>query len=544
MAPVPIMPRWLDLRTISLKLWLIVLAIPCIHLITILVLRDHAGPFYLWSNLDPDYWYLLDALNITNLDWPVAVHHPGTPVQALGAFIIKLAHPLSTSSELTQLVLKNPEHYLTLIHFCLVVINTLALIFAGLCTYLAFGSTIAVLFVQFGPFISKLCIKWMTHVAPEPVLISVVLVLGGVALLALRPGQLESHRPKYAALFGLIAGFGLAVKITSTGVYFLPVFILWNFRYLTIYGLTALFVMFVFTLPAAGGYGDMIAHLNSFTADDTSFGGVNNTFVSGSEYLYQLKRLSSRPAFILVLLSGLITTFYFWLRAKANKTEIPIAVKLIAGICLADVVQVLIVAKHPSGHYMIPVLVLSTLGMALLYQIWMDQRRAAGSNGRALKITFVLLFVGLVGTQTTAMVKLDKQFKQRVTKASLYDDTKFDQCARIYFWAAATPSYPLQLGDDMVGHHFAQQLSKIRPSNDFWYEIVRKEFRDWVGVLDVKEIAAQYPCIYARGSYPSHMSAALKTQLPTYDFSASCTLKNNNETVFTSGVDCMGTLVK
>jgi hypothetical protein len=301
------MPKWLDLRTISLKLWLIVLAIPCINLITIFVLRDHAGPFYLWSNLDPDYWYLLDALNITNLDWPVAVHHPGTPVQALGAFIIKLAHPLSTSLELTQLVLKNPEHYLTLIHFCLVVINTLALIFAGLCTYLAFGSTIAVLFVQFGPFISKLCIKWMTHVAPEPVLISVVLVLGGVALLALRPGQLESHRPKYAALFGLIAGFGLAVKITSTGVYFLPLFILWNFRYLTIYGLTALFVMFVFTLPAAGGYGDMIAHLNSFTADDTSFGGVNNTFVSGSEYLYQLKRLSSRPAFILVLLSGSIS---------------------------------------------------------------------------------------------------------------------------------------------------------------------------------------------------------------------------------------------
>lgn len=538
------MPRWLDLRSIPLKSWLILFAIPCFHLILVLVLRDHAGPFYLWSNLDPDYLYLLDALNITNLDWPVAIHHPGTPVQMVGALILKLAHPLSSPAELTQLTLKNPEYYLTLFHLCFVVINTMALVFAGLCAYLAFGNTIAVLFVQFGPFISKLCIKWMTHVAPEPVLISVVLVLGGVALLALRPGQLASHRPKYAALFGLIAGFGMAVKITSIGVYFLPLFILWNFRCLTIYGLTALFAMFVFTLPAAGGYGDMIAHLNSFTADDTSFGGVNNTFVSGSEYLHQLKRLSSRPAFFLVLISGLITTIYFWIRAKANKTEIPIAVKLIAGLCLADVVQVLIVAKHPSGHYMIPILVLSTLGMALLYQIWGDQRRALGSKGKVLKTVFILIFAGLVGAQTTAGVKLDNQFTKRVENASLYDDTRFNQCARIYFWAAATPSYPLQLGDDMVGHHFAEQLSKIRPSNDYWYEIVRKEFRDWAGVLDVKEIAAQYPCIYARGSYPNHMSAAFKTQLPTYDFSTSCTLNNNRETVFTSGVDCMGTLVK
>ena len=463
-----IMPNWNDLHSIPSQAWLIILTIPCINIIAILVLRDHAGPFYLWSNLDPDYWYLLDSLNITNLDWPVAIHHPGTPLQILGAMVLKLAHPLSSSAELTQFTLDNPEHYLMLFHISLVVINTLTLIFAGVCTYMAFGDTLAVMFVQFAPFMSKLCIKWMTHVAPEPLLISVVLLLASIALLALRPGQLPRHRTFYATLFGLIAGFGMAVKITSIGIYFTPIFIIWNLRCLSIYGITTIVAFIFFTLPASGQYGQMIAHLQNISVGNPDLGTVEKPFIVISEYLYQLKRISSRPAIFMIIFCGLLTTIYFFVRGKIDKMEVSSKVKLIAGICLADVAQVMIVAKHPSGHYMVPVLALSALGIALLYQIWMDHCKATDSNRLALKIFFILLFIGLVGVQTNAGIKLDTQFKLRVANTSLNEETRFDQCARIYFWAAATPSYPLQLGDYMVGNNFADQLSQTRPKNDFW----------------------------------------------------------------------------
>jgi hypothetical protein len=174
----------------------------------------------------------------------------------------------------------------------------------------------------------------------------------------------------------------------------------------------------------------------------------------------------------------------------------------------------------------------------------MDQCRVTGPNGLRLKILFIFLFIGLVGVQTNAGIKLDTQFKMRVSYTSLYDDTLFEQCARIYFWAASTPSYPLQLGDDMVGHTFAEQLSQTRPKNDFWYEITRKEFRDWKGIRDVKEIATSYPCIYSRGTYPSFMRKALKSSLPNYTFSETCSIKDKHEIIFTSGVDCKGTLAR
>jgi hypothetical protein len=539
-----ILPDWHTLKSISVMSWLIILALPCINLITILILRNHAGPFWMWSNLDPDYFYVLDSLNMINLNWPGVYHHPGTPVQFFGAIAVKVAHPLTSSKELTQLVLQNPEYYLGIIHASLVVLNTLAMVFAGVCAHVVFGGYLAALFIQFGPFISKLCIKWMTHVAPEPMLISTVLVLGGVALLALRPGQLEHHKTRYAIVFGFIAGFGMAIKITSIGIYFLPFFILYNFRYLAIYGLTTALSIFIFTLPAIGNYGIFIAHIQNISVGNPELGTVIKPFIVVPEYLHQIKRVSSRPAIFMVFFFGLLTTIYFLVCAKIDKVEVSSKVKLIAGICLADVVQVLVVAKHPSGHYMVPVLALSTLGIALLYQIWMDRCRIIGSNALNLKISFIFLFIALVGVQTNAGIKLDTQFKLRVANTLLYDDTRFTQCARIYFWAAATPSYPLQIGDDMAGHNFAKQLSQIRPKNDFWYEVARKEFRDWKGIRDAKEIVASYPCIYIRGSYPAFMREAIKLQLPAYTFSEACSAQNKNETIFTSGVDCMGNLEK
>ena len=51
-------------------------------------MRNHAGPFWLWSNLDPDYAYLLDILNIINNDWPKLIVHPGITVDTIGAFIL------------------------------------------------------------------------------------------------------------------------------------------------------------------------------------------------------------------------------------------------------------------------------------------------------------------------------------------------------------------------------------------------------------------------------------------------------------------------
>ncbi|MCH7485635.1 MAG: hypothetical protein IIC04_01445 [Proteobacteria bacterium] len=67
--------------------WAALAALPVAYVAVTLVLRAHTMPFWLWHNLDPDYFYLLDSLNILNLTTPGHVYHPGTTVQWLGALV-------------------------------------------------------------------------------------------------------------------------------------------------------------------------------------------------------------------------------------------------------------------------------------------------------------------------------------------------------------------------------------------------------------------------------------------------------------------------
>ncbi|NQW01030.1 MAG: hypothetical protein HQ483_15095 [Rhodospirillales bacterium] len=530
------------LRAVTARSWLILLLLPCLHLVSLLVLRAHAGPFWMWSNLDPDYWYLLDSLNMINLHWPVHIAHPGTPVQLLGAVLIRIIHPLSSADQITDLVLANPETYLHLISAVLIVVNTAALVFVGLCGYLLFNDRLAVVLLQLAPFISTLSIKWLTHVAPEPLLITVVLILGGVALLALRPGSLAQNRLTYALVFGLLAGFGMATKITSVGIYFLPVFLLWSPRALATYAAAGLVSMLLFTLPAAGSYGAFMDHLTAIFGGGAALGDIEKPVMDIADYSRQLLRVSSRPAFFVVFFVSLSLIGYLGFQAKFRARPFPLAARLLAGLCLADLVQALIVAKHPSGHYMIPVLVLSALGITLIYRTLMETMAASNSSSRPVYGIFGLVGAGLIVAQSLAMVKLDRQFVERATVATSLNDDRFDKCARIYFWSAASPSYALQLGSHMVGNPFAEALTRSRPANDYWFEIMGKEFRNWSGPQDIEKIAASRPCLYARGYYPGHILPTLKALLPNHSFSRECSPGGDHETLLTSGVNCQGDL--
>jgi len=97
-----------DIRTLPLNRQLPLLALPLSFFIISVLMRHNAGPFWLWSNLDPDYWYLIDSLNMINGEWPKHIAHPGTTVQWIGMLIIKALHPFSTTEDINVMVLSNP----------------------------------------------------------------------------------------------------------------------------------------------------------------------------------------------------------------------------------------------------------------------------------------------------------------------------------------------------------------------------------------------------------------------------------------------------
>ncbi len=534
----------LEINT-GLTAWYSLLVLPVFYLAVALWARSAGGPLWLWFNLDPDYFYLLDALNIVNLTTPGHVYHPGTTVQWLGALILKLAHPLSGGEAVTTHVLADPEWYLRLIGTVFVVLNALTALALGTAGAWVFGGPLAAWVLQMAPLISMVVLKNSYHVKPEALLLFTVLALAAVSVLSLKPGFLEKRRTCFAVAFGVVAGFGVATKITALPVFVLPVLVLWGgggLRSLFLYGVSALAALIVFTAPALGAYEVFFAWLAKVSQGTGAYGGGAGGFVDWTAYPKGVLKLFKRPAFHVVFILSVLTLGGAAWRWRQSRPLPGPEVRLLAGVVAAQLAQVLVVAKQPSAHYLIPSLALIPLALVLVWRLAGSWWGEDGPARRRLGLGMAVLLAALVAAQGYGVLKLAGELAANRDTALSISDDRFPQCARIYTYAVSNQSFALFLGDFLAGSRFSERLAARRPANDYWLEHwwdqSRLVFRGWRGPEDMATVIGRYPCtVFRSGNWPLIQKLLVKT-VSGLTFDATCSTRH--ETIKTMGVDCDG----
>lgn len=533
MTPVSLLK---EIRLLPKPTQLVLLAFPLVFLIVSIWMHYTAGPFWLWSNLDPDYWYLFDSLNMINGDAPKHIAHPGTTVQWIGAILIKVLHPLLPTEDINRLVLTQPETYLTLIGRILIGLNFIALIVIGFVGFLAFRDLTAALLLQTGPFLSQLTFKWSVHVSPEPLLLTVVMGLGTLTLVAVRDDKLEQRRNQYALAFAIVAGFGMVTKVTSAGLYLLPVFLLWNRGSLIRYAIFTFAAMIVFSLPAVGAYEAFIDRMIIISESSGYHGSGAHTFIDLATYPGNLIRVSSRPMFFGVLLIGLGLVVALYKKSRREGTPFPVLGRAMAGLCLAFFAQALLVAKHPAGHYMVPALCMSALGLALIYLSARELLTPAGEGRKRLRLGFSILLVVLVFAQGKSLKGLNKEFSQRSANAAAINETPYGECAKIYFWPASHPLYALFQASATTLSSFDDKLAQLYPDPSIHFFTTEGELHGMKGLRDPDLLPQKFKCIYARGERPGGYLKRLDDAFAPLKISGRC--QDGDEAVFTWGLDC------
>ncbi|HEX9701450.1 MAG TPA: hypothetical protein VGA19_01265 [Rhodospirillales bacterium] len=521
------------------------LVLPGVYAAAALWSRAAGGPAWLWFNLDPAYFYLLDALNLINLTAPAIVYHPGIPVTWLGALVLKAAHPLAGADALTGMVLADPEFHLRLIGGVFVALNALALLAVGVAGRRACRSLTAAWFLQSAPFLSMVILKHSYHVKPEALLLATTLLLIAAAMLTLEPGLVERHRRRFAVGFGVIAGFGVAVKITAFPVFVLPLFVVGGPRWMIVYGASALASLVVFMLPAAGAADVFVAWMTKVALGTGAYGGGPAGFVDWTQYPASVLKLFKRPVFHVPFVLAALTLAWAWRRRRERPLDVP-ALRLLAGVVAAQLAQALIVAKQPNAMYMIPSLVLSAPAVVVLWRLLAPAvaGRAAGraDGPRWLGRGFAVLLAAVLAAGAFGTVRLAGELAADAKPALAADNDRFRACARVYAYAASSPSFALLLGDYVAGGRFGEQLSQVIPANDFWLEHwwdqSRVAFRDARGPADMAAALGRYPCVMVRGSHWFVTGPLLKKMAPAQTFDAACSTRD--EIIHVRGAGCDG----
>ncbi len=560
------------------------LVLPACFLVAVLILMESAGPFWIWHNVDPEYAYLVNALKIVNLTAPGHVDHPGTPLQWLGALVIKATYPTNSSTYIIETVLADPETHMHRICVVITWLNAIILLAAGMVGYAVFKNVLPALIVQAAPFASAQIIRHGITLKPESLLILSVMALITVTLLALRPGAVEANRRGFAIAFGMVLGFGMACKINFAPLFLLPPFLLGDRKAILTFAASSLLAFLLFTLPALGAYEQFTDWIVRLFLGSGHYGGGPATVINVETYPRNIYRLIAggsfncvgcsdfaRPLFNIVFILAVLTLVVAR-RSPERRDYIPkLDLQALKGVVLTQMVMVLMVAKafptSESGwnvYYMIPAYMLTALSGVLLYRIVPTLGLGGGTVRRCFALVFPALLVLIAITQAFGIARLDRNYRNMRDMGLSVGNERFSACARISGYSASSPSFALYNGNLQAGFPFSKQLKELRPENDFWLNIfwphvwirykagfsrtslgIERDpgnygLWDWTGSRDLQQVLSHYPCAVFRGSRRRAIAKFLAAEAPESKYDTSCSTPY--EGVFTMGVDCQGRL--
>lgn len=425
----------------------ILLVVPLVGTVAALLMQKAMTPYFMFHH-DPEYAYLFNGVSILHLLAPSHIDHPGTPLQLLCAAVIKLMHPFSSNKEIVEYVLENPEKYLQLTNLALIGINTIALIVVGIITYRFTQKIWLGVLMQSPPLLFDITIISLGQVTPEPLGLAVSLLFACLLLLSLgRHEQLKINPEKVPRYFGLVSGFGVAVKLTFAPILLAAPFVFQKIQHLKSYAKYILLGFFLSTLPLLlefppfVKYGEIIAWAYNLFAGAGIYGQGEHTIINADRFLFDLWHIIlAQPLYSLIVLVAGFTIVYGLLKLGWRNAWANPSFRLLTGLVLVHTIMLVLVGKHPqSDRYLVPVMGLVGLTL-LLVSMFLSEQIGQFDNTKLLRQVFavcavmVIAVFGVFQANTTIV----NTAHQRSTKYKELSDlstavaNRYSQCAQVH----------------------------------------------------------------------------------------------------------------
>jgi len=525
--------------------YLFLMIMPLLLVIVAFFLNRARGPFWLGSNLDPEYVYLLNAANLAGIKGVGHIDHPGTPVQVLGAVTIRAAHFLnfSQTNDIQTDVMQRPEYYLSVINIVMITLNTAMLLIMGLIIFLLTRNIWVALWLQITPFFSIITLQFgLTRVTPEPLLFFssqvMVTLLIGVLYYNNRPTGNSAIKETIASggveprnetnvvtagvkaksgtiasshfgrrrknvpilLFAVISGFGIANKVTFLPMIIIPLVILPKIRNRIYFLLGTALGFIIFTLPIVRMYPRFFGWIKNLITHSGHYGSGPSQLLSARNYLNNIQSLLTANLFFSTsLFLGLITLLVTlvlpgWRKIAGSRFYY----RLLLAVVGAQIGGLLMVSKHSSSHYLLPVLNLSGIVLLLIF-IHLKKVLKSGLISRRILIMSPVLFLIIIVIALNPIGGIEKTVTRlsnlKEKSLALHEDVikNYDGYAKVYYYRSSAKEYALKFGNDLSRSYHSETLQKLY--KDTWfYDIWTKRFTtfDYHQTISFRDIRTRY----------------------------------------------------
>ncbi|NVN94429.1 MAG: hypothetical protein HXX18_03990 [Bacteroidetes bacterium] len=361
--------------------WLLLLIIPCVLLIEF---TSEKQPYFWDNRYDPSYAYLLNGLNLSLTHGNVGhIDHPGTTVQVMAAFIIKVTYQFRNKSiPMAEDVLRNPEFYLRVIALCFTFGNILLLVLLGFIAFKATGEIIYGLLFQSLPFLFNTYLRHQLfyEVKPEPILFSVQMILISVFLIETTGIGLKGkiNTAKWGLsdkiidgiqwkiiVYAVLIGFCLTTKIHSFPLFFFPFLMIQSVRNKILYSVTTLLSFLFFTIPIWVSYPKMFTWIYELFLHSGRYGKGPADIVDKTMYFVNLIGIfKTQPIFTGIMLASFLVLIVPFFKRGKN-----LQYKYLLAIFMVEIFAILLISKQYKMHYLISIIPMSMLNIYLIFKL-------------------------------------------------------------------------------------------------------------------------------------------------------------------------------
>jgi hypothetical protein len=454
-------------------------------------MRTVRGPSWLAFNFDPPYAYLLNSLAILKGYPPYLIQHPGMPLQAIGSLVMALRHATAGHGTLAQDVIAEPEVYVTWIYWTALIVSAALVAAAGVIVWRRAGLGAALL-VQSGPWLSVIAVSLAGQMRAE------ALIVGTVAVwTACLVAHLEHPTRSTAIRLGVMTGLTLSLHLSALPLVAGPLLLLdgWRDRARFLVAMACAFL--VAFLPAFLRLASFAKYLAMLTLHSGHYGSGPATIVDVRAYVPTVRALLAAAPLATALVVVSAAVWAAWnVDGQAGGPD-RLARRGLGALVATDVVCVLLTAKHPDAHYLMPML--CTLGA----NVWLIGRYVGRRAPAWLRPAAAAALVAIAGVQTVALRAeasgLDAlRGEQEASSRRAVEAVDREHCFLLSAYRASSEEQALQWGNITAEYKgqplFGREIAERFPRAAFDAGALEVLDADWKPV-DLEALLRRETCV-------------------------------------------------
>lgn len=441
--------------------------VPLAFLLVTAQLTKVSGPTWLSFNYEHSYSYLLSSLRLVNGQPLAYLDHPGITTAIFGAAVLSAEG--GSGEVITGRVLNDPDRAIKVMRRAQLILTVFALWIGPWLTSLYVGRSAVGLLLQIPSLLFVTVLRYTTEFSSDATVIPVTVISICFCVILLYQRRRATQHLWAVAGAGLVAGLGIATKLTFFPVIILLMAFCSGFRNRAIFAGVLVLTLAVVLVPAYSNLHHLfswdlavLTHAGTYGTGESGFTQIDVLWTGITRMLTEEPEIGWLPLLATVATLGVVLAGRIHGVVPARKGIAQTALILFG----LQTLGFLLIAKHAGPHYLIPLYLSLGLNLIILYEASVSNRKSiplvcAGIGSLALIVLWALKDSEAMTVR--CYVIFDNSRKELL---ALYHRTEklTRGHLRLDYSRASSPEFALWSGDWENDRYFGAALQKRYPN--------------------------------------------------------------------------------